>query len=70
MTQSINPGGDIHLAQFLKERTQAEVALILGVTQGAVHQMVRDKREIYFSVLEDGSFDHYEVKRSRRKKAA
>lgn len=60
----------IHIEEFLKSRTQSEVAAILDVTQGAVHQMVRDKRAIYFIPRQDGGYDHYEIKRARRKKAA
>lgn len=59
-----------HIRDFVKNRTQAEVAAILGVTQGAVHQMLRDKRDIYFTPKDTGGFDFYEIKRPRRSSAA
>lgn len=61
---------DIHISEFVKGRTQEEVAEILGVTQGAVHQMLKAKREIYFELLEDGSYSHYEIKRPKSRAAA
>lgn len=61
---------DIHITDFVKGRTQGEVARILGVTQGAVHQMLKAERDIYFRQSEDGAFEHYEIKKPRGKKAA
>lgn len=60
----------VHISEFCKNRTQTEVAAILGVTQGAVHQMLRDKRDIYFTPKECGGFDFYEIKRPKRSTAA
>lgn len=63
--------GDIHISEFIEGRSQSEVAEILGVSQSAVHQMLKAKRDIYFRPTgETGSFEHYEIKRSRGKKAA
>jgi hypothetical protein len=70
MVLIINPSEDIPLVDFLKSRTQVDAAAIMGVTQGAVHQMMRDKRDIFFTPKPDGGFDHYEIKKPRRKKAA
>lgn len=61
---------DVHISEFVKSRTQAEVAALLGVSQGAVHQMLRAGRDVFFRQLDDGSFEHYEIKKARRKKAA
>jgi predicted transcriptional regulator len=61
---------DIKISDFLLNRSQSEVAAIMGVTQGAVHQMIKAKREIYFKKQEDGTYTHYEIKRCIKKKAA
>ena len=61
---------DIHISEFLKTRTQKEVAQIMGVTQGAVHQAVAADRNIYFVEKAPGVFEHYEIKKPRAKKAA
>lgn len=61
---------DIHIEDFMKGRTQQQVAEILGVTQGAVFQALAAKRNIFFRELEDGGFETYEIKRPRKKKAA
>lgn len=61
---------DIHINEFLMGRTQAEVAEIMGVTQGSVSQMIKAERDIYFREGESGKFSFYEIKRTRRKKAA
>ncbi len=61
---------DIHLSELLKIKTQQEVADILGVTQGAVHQMHKAGRDIFFNFDEGGEIDFFEIKKPRRKKAA
>lgn len=61
---------DIQINEFLKTKTQSEVALIMGVTQGAVHQMVKAGRDIYFRPQPDGSYSYYEIKKPRKDKAA
>lgn len=61
---------DIHISEFSQGRTQAEIALILGVTQGAVHQMIKSGRDIYFRPIDSGGFEFYEIKKPRGKKAA
>lgn len=61
---------DIPLIEFLKSRTQIEVAMIMGVTQGAVHQMVKHGRKIFFRPNESGSYDYYEIKKPRSRSAA
>lgn len=37
----------IHIRELCESTSQKEVAALLGVTQGAIHLMLRDKREIY-----------------------
>lgn len=54
---------DIHISEFVKTRTQHEVAVIMGLTQGAVHQMLKSERDIYFKDLGNGRFECYEVKK-------
>ena len=61
---------DIHITQLLKVLSQRQVGGILGVTQGAVHQMVRKKRDIYFRSQPDGSYQFYEIKNPIKKKSA
>lgn len=53
----------VPLREFLKGRTQKEVAAILGRTQGAVFQMLRDNRQIFVTSHIDGTFSAYEIKR-------
>lgn len=36
----------IHIVDYLKTHTQAQLADLMGVTSGAVWQMIRDKRDI------------------------
>jgi predicted transcriptional regulator len=61
---------EIHISEFVKGRTQGQVGSILGVTQGAVYQMLKSGRDIFFRERDDGSFEHYEIKKPRSKKAA
>lgn len=49
------------LSKFLLDKTQAEVAQIIGVTQGAVSQMVRSGRDIWIRVNADGSHEAVEI---------
>ncbi len=41
----------VSLGAWLKDHTQNDTALALGMTQGALSQMIRNKREIW--ILED-----------------
>lgn len=61
---------DIHIAKFLETRSQTQVGEILGLTQGAVSQILRAERNIYFKPDELGGFTFYEIKKPRRKRAA
>ena len=59
------------LSEYLKEKTMAEAAEGIGVTQGAVWQMVRSGRRINLTVREDGQvMDSYEIKPLGKSKAA
>lgn len=57
---------DIHINDLLKEKTQAEVGKIMGLTQGAVHQMVKSGREIYFRKNDENQYTYYEIKKPKR----
>lgn len=61
---------DIHLIDILETLSQKEVAVIMGVTQGAVSQAYLAGRDIYFRPDGNGSYTHYEIKKPRQKKAA
>lgn len=61
---------DIHIKEFVRGRTQQQVAELMGVTQGAIHQMIKSDREIFFRQIEGGGFDFYEIKKPRTRKAA
>lgn len=61
---------DIHIKELLKTKTQKQVAEIMGVTQGAVHQAVAAGRDIYFREVDGGSFEYFEIKKPKAKKAA
>jgi hypothetical protein len=60
------------LKQFCEENTQNAAADIIGCTQGAVWQMLREGREVYIVTQDDGSQSAYEKKpvRGRRGQAA
>jgi len=53
------------LKNYCELNTQGAAAKALGVTQGAVWQMLRDDREIYITDSGDGNFSSYEVKRPK-----
>lgn len=61
---------DVHINDFLKTRSQKEVAEIMGVTPGAVSQAYLSGRNIFFKPDGSGGFTFYEIKRPRQKKAA
>jgi predicted transcriptional regulator len=50
------------LAQYLETTTQNAVAAQLGVTQGAIYQMIKTKRNITVIENEDGTVDFIEKK--------
>jgi len=52
----------IPLSKYLEQKTQAEVATEIGVTQGAVWQMVRAGRQIELTIYDDGRIEAHEIK--------
>lgn len=52
----------ISLQQFLEDKTQAEAAQAIGVTQGAVGQMLRSGRRIELTISDDGTVQAHEIK--------
>lgn len=61
---------EITLQEYLIGRSQKAVADALDVTQGAVSQMLRKRRDIRIRVLPDGTVQAFELKPVGRKKAA
>ncbi len=59
------------LAEFTEGKTQLELAALFGVTQGAISQMMRSRRDIRVRMLPDGRYQAYEIRPvgSRRKAA-
>lgn len=53
---------EIQLKDFLVGRSQKEVADLIGVTPGAVWQMLRDNRDIRIRSDGAGGFEAIEVK--------
>ena len=45
---------ELHISEYLKTKTQASLARQMGLTAGAVWQMVRDKRDILLDFDESG----------------
>lgn len=58
------------LKEYLKDKTQDEAARAIGVTQGAVAQMVRSTRHIELTINEDGTVQAHEIKPVGRRKMA
>ena len=44
----------LHISEYLKTKTQAALAREMGLTAGAVWQMVRDNRDILLDFDESG----------------
>lgn len=44
----------LHISEYLKTKTQAELARQMGLTAGAVWQMVRDNRDIVLDFDDSG----------------
>ena len=59
------------LTAFAEGRTQPELALLIGVTQSAVSQMIKSGRDIRVRPLPGGGYQAYEIRvvGSRRKVA-
>lgn len=61
----------LHLTEYLKSNSQSAAAASMGVTQGAVSQMVANGRNIFFEVSDNGEIvDFWERKKPRSKKAS
>lgn len=58
------------LQDYLKEKTQSELAEAIGVTQGAVWQMVRSGRNIEITINDDGTVTAHEIKPIGRRNVA
>lgn len=58
------------LNEYLSDKTQAQVAADLGVTQGAIWSMLRSRRRIMVCTHENGEVEAYEIKPVGRKTAA
>lgn len=53
----------ITLKEYLKENSQTKAAVLIGCTQGAIHQMVLNDRDIRLEFTKGGKFKRaYEVK--------
>jgi hypothetical protein len=52
----------VTLQEFVTTHKQRAAAALLGVTQGAVSQMLNSDREIYIEYLSDGTCRAYEQK--------
>ncbi|MCD1640118.1 MAG: hypothetical protein FHK79_18190 [Pseudomonas sp.] len=62
----------VTLKDFAQGRTQPQIAEILGVTQGAVSQMLNSRRDIRVRDCGDGTYQAVEIRAvgSRKKRAA
>lgn len=60
------------LKEFAQGRKQPDIARLLGVTQGAVSQMLNSERDIRVRKHEDGTYQAVEIRPvgSRRKPSA
>ena len=52
----------VPLSEFLENHSQRFTAKAVGVTPGAIWQMVENKRKIFISRLENGNYFAYELK--------
>lgn len=58
------------MKEFLESHTQREAAEIIGCTQGAIWQMVKNGRDIRFRVSEGGDVaEFFEIKKPKTKAA-
>lgn len=55
-------GFSIPLREYLKTKTQAQVASELRLSQGAISKMVRKGRNVFITKQRDGSVRCFEVK--------
>lgn len=58
------------LTEYLNTRKQADVAADIGVTAGAVWQMVRSGRQIDVTIHDDGRVEAHEIKPLGKTRAA
>lgn len=68
----MNEGIGVPLKEFAVGKKQPTIASLLGVTQGAVSQMLNSKRNIWVRECEGGGFQAVELRPvgSRRKPKA
>lgn len=53
---------EIHLSEYLKTKSQAELAASVGCAQTTISQMLRTKRPMYVITHDDGSVELIERK--------
>ncbi len=63
---------DMTLKEFVEQHSQERVAHMMGMTQGAVSQMLRSKRALFVAVDADQpcGYRFYEIKSLGRNRAA
>lgn len=57
----MNMSNEQHISDFLKNTTQEQLAGALGITQGAVNQMLKSGRDIRIVLSEEG-LSAYEIR--------
>lgn len=56
---------DMPLSEYMRlhRLTQAEMAHLLGVTQGAISQMLSDRRDVWIQIHGSGAITSYEKRK-------
>lgn len=61
---------EVPLKSFCVGRTQSQVAILIGVTQGSISQMINSTRDIRVKHLPGGEYQAVELVPVGRKRAA
>ncbi|WP_425356030.1 Cro/CI family transcriptional regulator [Salinicola lusitanus] len=63
---------DMTLKEFVEQHSQERVAHMMGMTQGAISQMLRSKRSLFVAVDSDQpcGYRFYEIKALGKSRAA